>query len=324
MSYSEKKALKNHSEASSWPKITETGEYSHMELIDYIDGLFIDVTSIPDYWITDRLNIAYRGHASVWYTEMKEIHGIRSWPWWKSQIIQKYSNDEESQTASTNYRRTRACSKMQIQPKCNLDDIENTFKHFKDKPRERVAEVAKEENSCDNCGSTDHDANNFPKSKKKVYAIEKVPEEEFPTEDSESDSMGDSIREQSVDDQDPREELIVGYQEETPLEVQDIKLEAGMPQDTENKNLCKNTKDAHTFLATTTKGMAYIHGTARQMTVCIDNDQHPLIIDSGAHCSIVARNYLDHHYPNWEKELLPIKAKNIKSASWKMTSSSML
>ncbi|MBW0531420.1 hypothetical protein O181_071135 [Austropuccinia psidii MF-1] len=56
------------------------------------------------------------------------------------------------------------------------------------------------------------------------------------------------------------------------------------------------------------------------MTVCIDNSQHPLIIDSGAHCSIVARNYLDHHFPNWEKQLLPTKAKNLKNASGKMTS----
>ncbi|MBW0581647.1 hypothetical protein O181_121362 [Austropuccinia psidii MF-1] len=56
------------------------------------------------------------------------------------------------------------------------------------------------------------------------------------------------------------------------------------------------------------------------MTVCIDNAQHPLIIDSGAHCSIVARNYLDNHFPNWEKQLLPTKAKNFKSASGKMTS----
>ncbi|MBW0493387.1 hypothetical protein O181_033102 [Austropuccinia psidii MF-1] len=63
-----------------------------MELIDYIDGFFIDVPSIPDYWITARLNTAFKGHASIWYTEMKEIHGRRSWPWWKSQIIQKYSN----------------------------------------------------------------------------------------------------------------------------------------------------------------------------------------------------------------------------------------
>ncbi|MBW0517881.1 hypothetical protein O181_057596 [Austropuccinia psidii MF-1] len=67
---------------------------------------------------------------------------------------------------------------------------------FKDKPKERVAEVTKKKNSCHNCGSTDH-YTNCPKSKKKVYAIEKVPEEESPTEDSDSDSMGDSIKEQS-------------------------------------------------------------------------------------------------------------------------------
>ncbi|MBW0479039.1 hypothetical protein O181_018754 [Austropuccinia psidii MF-1] len=66
--------------------------------------------------------------------------------------------------------------------------------------------------------------------------------------------------------------------------------------------------------------MEYIHGTATKMTVWIDNAQHPLIIDSGAHCSIVARNYLDNHFPNWEKQLLPTKAKNFKCASGKMTS----
>ncbi|MBW0462075.1 hypothetical protein O181_001790 [Austropuccinia psidii MF-1] len=56
------------------------------------------------------------------------------------------------------------------------------------------------------------------------------------------------------------------------------------------------------------------------MTVLIDNSQRTLIIDSGAHFSIVARNYLDNHFPNWEKQLLPTKAKNLKSASGKMTS----
>ncbi|MBW0504071.1 hypothetical protein O181_043786 [Austropuccinia psidii MF-1] len=74
---------------------------------------------------------------------------------------------------------------------------------FKDKPRERVEEVTKKKNSCHNCGSTQNYANNCPKSKKKVCAIDKVPEEESPTEDSESDSMGDSIREPSDDVQDP-------------------------------------------------------------------------------------------------------------------------
>ncbi|MBW0471497.1 hypothetical protein O181_011212 [Austropuccinia psidii MF-1] len=55
---------------------------------------------------------------------------------------------------------------------------------FKDKPRERTAEVAKKNNYCHNCVSTDHYANNCPKAKKKVYAIEKVPEKKSPTEDS--------------------------------------------------------------------------------------------------------------------------------------------
>ncbi|MBW0548147.1 hypothetical protein O181_087862 [Austropuccinia psidii MF-1] len=108
---------------------------------------------------------------------------------------------------------------------------------FKDKPRERVAEVAKTKNSCHNCSLTDNYANKCPKAEEKVYAIEKVPEEESPTEDSESDSMVDAIREPSHDDQDPREEFLVEYQEETPLENQDIQLEEGMPQDTANKNL---------------------------------------------------------------------------------------
>ncbi|MBW0557209.1 hypothetical protein O181_096924 [Austropuccinia psidii MF-1] len=54
--------------------------------------------------------------------------------------------------------------------------------------------------------------------------------------------MGDAIREPSDVDQDPREEFIVEYQEETPLEIQDIHLEAGRPQDTANKNLCKHTQ----------------------------------------------------------------------------------
>ncbi|MBW0476482.1 hypothetical protein O181_016197 [Austropuccinia psidii MF-1] len=90
---------------------------------------------------------------------------------------------------------------------------------FKDKPSERAAEVTEKKNSCHNCGSTDHSANNCPKAKKEVYSLEKVPEEESPTEDSESDSMGDAIREHSDEDQDPREEFLVEYPEETPLEI---------------------------------------------------------------------------------------------------------
>ncbi|MBW0549686.1 hypothetical protein O181_089401 [Austropuccinia psidii MF-1] len=258
MSYSEKEALKQLPEASSWPKFSGTGEYDHMELIDYIDGLFIYVPRIPDYWITARLNTEFKGHTSIWYTDMKEIHGRRNWPWWKSQIIQKYRNgtwiwqntmsfENEKYSAdkdpyewclrqskrlkaidpqmSTQMRNHKLLTQMpgelehavkcRFNQNCTLDYIANTLQdvrkrtnigkftpyrsssfkekqplrvEFQDKPKERVAEVAKRKNSCHNCGSTDHYANKFPKAKKKVYAIEKVPE------DSESGSMGDAIR----------------------------------------------------------------------------------------------------------------------------------
>ncbi|MBW0541494.1 hypothetical protein O181_081209 [Austropuccinia psidii MF-1] len=161
--------------------------------------------------------------------------------------------------------------KFSCNKNCTLDDIANTLQEirkrtnigkstpykssgfkeklpfrieFKDKPKERVAEVAKKKSSCHNFGSTDHYSNNCLKAKKKVYAIEKVPEEESPTEDYESVSMGDTIREPSDYDQDPREEFLVEYQEETPLEIQVIKLEAGMPQPMPTKT-CANIHKMH-------------------------------------------------------------------------------
>ncbi|MBW0574487.1 hypothetical protein O181_114202 [Austropuccinia psidii MF-1] len=155
-----------------------------MELIHYIDGLFIDVPSIPDYCITYRLNTEFRGHASIWYPEMEEAHGRRNWLWWKSQIIQSYANDDIANTLQDLMKRTNI----------------GKYSPYKS-----------------NCGSTDHYANNCPKEKNNVYAIEKFPEEDSPTGDSESDSMGGAIREQSDEYKDPREEFLVEYHEDTPL-----------------------------------------------------------------------------------------------------------
>ncbi|MBW0569433.1 hypothetical protein O181_109148 [Austropuccinia psidii MF-1] len=56
------------------------------------------------------------------------------------------------------------------------------------------------------------------------------------------------------------------------------------------------------------------------MPVFVENAQHPLIIDSGAQFSIVAKAYLEKHFPIWKRKLFLIKAKNWKGASGKMTS----
>ncbi|MBW0506158.1 hypothetical protein O181_045873 [Austropuccinia psidii MF-1] len=237
MSYSEKEASKQLPEASSWPKFSVTGKYDHVERIDYFDGFFIDVPSISDYWITSRSNTEFKGNASIWYAEMKEIHCRRRWPWCKIQIIQKYRNgtwiwkntmsfeNDKYFVGKDSYewclrqsKRLKAIGpqmntqirnqkllkqmpgglehavKFRCNKSCTLDDIANTlqdvrkrtnigkysqFKNsifkeqqpfkvdLKDNPKERVEEVTKKKNSCQNCGPTAHYANNSPKATKK-------------------------------------------------------------------------------------------------------------------------------------------------------------
>ncbi|MBW0548981.1 hypothetical protein O181_088696 [Austropuccinia psidii MF-1] len=110
-----------------------------------------------------------------------------------------------------------------VKCRCNqsftLYDISNTLQDggLQRQTQRKNGISGKENNSCHNCGSKDHYANSFPKAKKKVYAMEKVLEEESPTEDFEANSMGDH-------DQDPREEFIVEYQEETQIGIQEIQL----------------------------------------------------------------------------------------------------
>ncbi|MBW0469688.1 hypothetical protein O181_009403 [Austropuccinia psidii MF-1] len=300
MSYSEKEALRKLPEAFRLPKLSGTGEYDHMELICYIDGLFIDLPSISDFWITARINTSFKEHASIWYAEMKEIHGGRKWPWWKSHIIQKFRNCTGIWQKTMSFENDKYSVDKDLYECCLRKS-----KIFKAIDPQMNIQMRNHKLLTQLPGELEH--------AKKVYAIEQVPEEESPTEDSESDSIVDAIREQSDDDQDPREAFLVEYQEETQREIQEIQLEEGMPPDFENKNLCSDTQDAQIYLVTPTKQMAYIHGTATNMIVYIHNAQDPLIIGSGAHCSIVARTYLDVQIGK-HKSFQP-RQKNFKSES---------
>ncbi|MBW0475152.1 hypothetical protein O181_014867 [Austropuccinia psidii MF-1] len=155
--------------------------------------------------------------------------GKDPYEWWLRQSKRLISIEPQMNIQMSNHKlltqmpgELEHAAKCRCNQNCTLDDISNTlqdirkgtniekyspykrsgFKEkqhfrvdFKDKPNERVEDVTKKKGSCHNCGSTDHYAKNGPKAKKKFYAIEKVPEEEPPTEDYESDSIGDAIRE---------------------------------------------------------------------------------------------------------------------------------
>ncbi|MBW0482025.1 hypothetical protein O181_021740 [Austropuccinia psidii MF-1] len=194
MSYSEKEALKQLPEASSWPKFSGTGEYNHMELIDHIEGLFIDVTSIPDCWITARLYTAFKGHANPYEWCLRQSKRLKAID--PQMNIQMRNHKLLTQIPGE----LEHAVKCRRNHNCTLDEISNTLQdvrkrtnigkyipykssgfkekkpfrvEFIDKSRERVAEVAKKKNSCHTCGSTDHYANNCPRTKKRSMPLRK-------------------------------------------------------------------------------------------------------------------------------------------------------
>ncbi|MBW0500006.1 hypothetical protein O181_039721 [Austropuccinia psidii MF-1] len=135
------------------------------------------------------MNIQMRNHKLLTQLPGELEHAV------KCRCNQSFTIDDIAKTLQDVKKRKNIESYSQF--KSSSFKEEQPFRvDFKDKYKERVAEVTKKQSSCHNCGSRDHYSNNCPKEKKKVYAIEKVPEEESPTEDSESDSMGDAIREQ--------------------------------------------------------------------------------------------------------------------------------
>ncbi|MBW0579943.1 hypothetical protein O181_119658 [Austropuccinia psidii MF-1] len=197
MSYSKKESLKQLPEASSWPEFSGAGEYDLMELINYIYGLFIDVPSIPDYWITARLNTEFKGHASIcngtwiWKKTMtfeNEKYSVDKDPyeWCLRQSKRLKSIDPQMNIYMRNHKlltqmpgELEHAVKCRCNHNCTLDDISNTLQdirkrtnigkyspykssgfkekqpfrvEFKDRPREKMAEVTKKKNSCHNCG----------------------------------------------------------------------------------------------------------------------------------------------------------------------------
>ncbi|MBW0479730.1 hypothetical protein O181_019445 [Austropuccinia psidii MF-1] len=56
------------------------------------------------------------------------------------------------------------------------------------------------------------------------------------------------------------------------------------------------------------------------MTICVENDQHPLMIDNGAHFPIAAKQYSQKNSPIGKSRSFQLRKRNFKSASEKMTS----
>ncbi|MBW0522740.1 hypothetical protein O181_062455 [Austropuccinia psidii MF-1] len=232
MTYSKKEALKQLPEASSCPQFTGIGESDHMELIYYTNGLFIDVTSIQDYWITAILNTAFKGHASI-CTEI--IHGYGRKPidleiidtvdkypyyWCLRQSKRLRAIDPHITTEIRNHKLlTKLPGDLAHAVKCicskesTLNEISTTLQevrirtsigryitHGTGDNRENPTLEARETHDSEseitkgfhNCESPNHYAENFAKDREEICAREEETRKDQEGHESDSDSVGNS------------------------------------------------------------------------------------------------------------------------------------
>ncbi|MBW0528993.1 hypothetical protein O181_068708 [Austropuccinia psidii MF-1] len=87
-----KALLKEVPKLKEWPHFSGEGEYDHMEFIRVIDIIKEDF-ELPDRLVTAIFNTLFTKSAHKWYMKLRQAHGHQSWTWWKTQIINKWTND---------------------------------------------------------------------------------------------------------------------------------------------------------------------------------------------------------------------------------------
>ncbi|MBW0563289.1 hypothetical protein O181_103004 [Austropuccinia psidii MF-1] len=84
--------LKEVPKLKEWPHFSGEGEYDHMEFIRGMDIIKEDC-KLPDRLVTEIFNTLFTRSAHRWYIKFRQAHGHQSWTWWKTQIINKWTND---------------------------------------------------------------------------------------------------------------------------------------------------------------------------------------------------------------------------------------
>ncbi|MBW0510128.1 hypothetical protein O181_049843 [Austropuccinia psidii MF-1] len=87
-----KALLKEVPKLKEWPHFSGEGEYDHIEFIRGIE-MIKEYFELPDRLVTERFNTLFTRSAHRWYIKVRQAHGHQSWTWWKTQIINKWTND---------------------------------------------------------------------------------------------------------------------------------------------------------------------------------------------------------------------------------------
>ncbi|MBW0565016.1 hypothetical protein O181_104731 [Austropuccinia psidii MF-1] len=84
--------LKEVPKLKEWPHFSDEREYDHMKFIRGIDMIKEDF-ELPDRLVKAGFNTLFTKSAHRWYIILRQAHGHQKWTWWKTQIINKWTND---------------------------------------------------------------------------------------------------------------------------------------------------------------------------------------------------------------------------------------
>ncbi|MBW0557752.1 hypothetical protein O181_097467 [Austropuccinia psidii MF-1] len=84
--------LKEVPKLKKGPQFSGEGEYDHMEFISGIE-MIKEYFELPYRLVTAIFNTLFTRSAHRWYIKPRQAHGHQSWAWWKTQIINQWSND---------------------------------------------------------------------------------------------------------------------------------------------------------------------------------------------------------------------------------------
>ncbi|MBW0567700.1 hypothetical protein O181_107415 [Austropuccinia psidii MF-1] len=76
----------------AWPHFSGEGEYDDMELTRAVDMIKEDF-ELPDRLVTEIFSRLITRSAHRWYIKLRQARVNQSRTWWKTQIINKWSND---------------------------------------------------------------------------------------------------------------------------------------------------------------------------------------------------------------------------------------
>ncbi|MBW0493777.1 hypothetical protein O181_033492, partial [Austropuccinia psidii MF-1] len=243
MTYSEKEALKQLPETSSWPKFSGIGEYDSMEPIHYMDGLLTDVPSIPEYWITARLNKAFKVHASM----EKDPYD-----WCLRQSKSVIAIDPRITTEMRNHKLfTKLSGDLANALKCScskestLDEISTTLQevrirtsigryntHSIGDQRDNPTLEAKETHDSDSEITTgfhnyelpNHKGENSPEDREEIFAREEETRKDQEGHEFDSDSVGNGCGDNSYSEPNPHEEYFVELKNHGAEEIGSVHL----------------------------------------------------------------------------------------------------